>query len=143
MLDERSAFEKAIAHDPYDRAAHVAFADWLWERGEDDAAAREASWTPDRQKSEEWLRERAGEYGSDYGAFLAEVTAYVETGDQFSLPRLPLPAYVFDDGHEFWGHFERVTGRRLGDAEWPADDLDCGCGEPDDWGDDDVTGCAC
>lgn len=56
---EMGAFLQALAEDPYDRATHYAFSDWLSERGLDDLAGWHRSWTPERQQGEDWLRDLA------------------------------------------------------------------------------------
>ena len=52
---ERQAFLKALKEDPYDKASHDAFADWLFEHGEDDLAHYHSGWTKQKQESHDWI----------------------------------------------------------------------------------------
>ncbi len=63
MVDEREGFLKALEADRFDLASHRAYADWLYEKGEDDLAHVHASWTREKQEAEDWLREFAAEGG--------------------------------------------------------------------------------
>ena len=48
--EERQCFLKALVENPYDEATHRAFADWLYERGEDGLAEYHATWTKETQE---------------------------------------------------------------------------------------------
>lgn len=64
------AFEKAILDAPYDKASRMAFADWLYERGLDHEAEWQASWTPARQKAEEFFKDVASRSGYEFDDFI-------------------------------------------------------------------------
>lgn len=63
-VEEFDQFQKAIEANPYDASLRLVFADWLEEKGEDDTATWHRTWTPERQKAEEWMKEFADKCGS-------------------------------------------------------------------------------
>lgn len=106
----RQQFEDAIAADPYNKALHMEFAEFLEEQGADDEAAWQLAWTAKRQESEDWLR--AFVTGGEHVTFedmVAAVRKYVETGEGDTLGNdlgFGMCNQYYDNEVEFWQHWE-------------------------------------
>lgn len=116
MHSEREQFEFAIAQDPYDGCLRLVFADWLEERAESPEIVKfQREWTPEWQKSDDWMRAFAEKSKVSIKSIVAGVNHYIETGE----PSMPggYPGFgvteQFDlEGEltsEFWRHWEAWT----------------------------------
>lgn len=79
--EEKDALLKAIAENPYDRATRLVFADWLEERGLDDEATEQRTWTKEKQEkadAKEWLEQKAVEHDVEYKQLLDAGYDYAE-----------------------------------------------------------------
>lgn len=133
-MDMREAFEEALEKDPYSLATHRAYADWLSEHGEDDAAAAHAAWTPEgAQAAEAWLRgfvkranggaeadfweEAEGYYRLlSYESLLETLEGCVKNGyvERFIFGGIDTPDVVYRESAEMWQKYQELTGRHTG-----------------------------
>ena len=118
MTSERVAFESAIAKDPYDQLTRYAFSDWLEEQGLDDEALVQRQWTPEWERSKEYLEDFAKDCSEDYGRdddykltlvdLVVAAKHYLETGRYHCFP-YTTPDRTYDDMTEFWEKFKIYT----------------------------------
>ena len=141
MNPERQAFLKAIEENPYDFTTRLIFADWLEEFGEDkdyEEAVWQREWTPEWQRSKEWLenyadelsrRDTPGEY--DFSITLEEL---IETatnhlndfvGGTIYLP-YDTPDMVYENHDEFWKQYAVYTKKNLDNIN-PGTFIRCAC----------------
>ncbi len=138
-MDENQAFLAAIAADPYDQVTRLVYADWLDEHDAPEAADWQRTWTPERQRAEEWLKEFAAMHDIPYQEFLDAGTIYLDEGVELDVSMDASNAmydYNHDDDVEldgevfldkYWRCWELVTGRKLGERERPPDPFNCAC----------------
>src|SRR5438477_6621276 len=98
---EKKAFEDAISADRYDGDTRKVFADWLEENGYDDEAVLQRSWTPEKQRAEDWLLDYATECAMTYEELIEAAKNYLDTGDGYCLGDMT-PDIVFSGAAEFW-----------------------------------------
>lgn len=137
---QRRGFEARLAADPYDETTHKVFADWLEEHGLDDEAAWQRSWTAERQRAEEWLREFAGRCGTanwdgrpiTYEDVIDAGRRYVESGgnDWFTqYGSQDAPELMWHDAtrEEYWRCWELVTGKKASGELRDGSPFSCSC----------------
>ncbi len=141
-MTEREAFVAAIKKDPYDQTTRLVFADWLEEHGEDDESLFQRNWTPEYQRSENYLRGYAARinYKEAYGPYLRDddeiseaekkagddyhtvvtyeqllegAAEYLEGAESSIYLNFDTPDFIYEERTEFWKHFMIVTGREV------------------------------
>lgn len=124
MDHEREAFERAISDNKYDEVARRIFADWLSEHGFDDEADLQYSWTPEKQRSEDFITAFAKDCDFTYEEMMAAINKYLDTGHQLGLPmNIPEQDPNLD---ELWKHVEVLTGKKIGGRQKGFYFCDCG-----------------
>ena len=108
----RRPFEDDIVKDRYDQTTRLIYADWLEDRGFDDVAAAQRSWTKERQEAEDWLRDFAAKSSLEYGEVIHAASRYQTHGDICNLRERTEEAQgmVFADRESFWQNYETLTG---------------------------------
>jgi uncharacterized protein (TIGR02996 family) len=136
--DDKSAFEKAIAADPYDMSTRKVYADWLDEFGTDadaDKAAEQRAWTKEKQDAIVWLTDFAKDlcdddshprYGDDpeyntgytmtYERLIRAATGALDNGEYCHLD-FNTPDRCYDEIDTFWAMYELATGRSVDDSK--------------------------
>lgn len=110
LEQDRHAFLKALAEDKYDRSTHQAFADWLYEQGEDTLAHYHVSWTKEKQDSEDFITNIAQQCGTNFAALVQAGHDHLDIGTYLTL-KIEKPYLL--DMKLFWTHFSVVTGRKV------------------------------
>ncbi len=111
----KAEFDKTLLADKYDQTTRLIYADWLEERGYDDEAVWQRSWTPEWQGSEDYFIELV-EQSTDEMMTLERLKGVVkEFLEQEYLwdnilydLRLPEPM-EFYRGSKFWKQWEIYT----------------------------------
>ncbi len=123
---ERQAFLDALAADPADAATHAAFADWLYEQGEDDLARLHADWTLAKyEEALAYIDDFAGECDTTGGHILYIANGYLNHGEGLTVP-FNTPEIAYDAG-VFWRYFQTVTGRLVPEANREDVFVSCAC----------------
>ncbi len=153
-MTEKESFELAIKKDRYDQETRLVYADWLEEHGEDDEALIQRKWTPEYQRSEDYLRNYAarinykeayGPYRDDdeiseeekregdnyhtvvtYEQLLEGAEEYLEGAESSIYLNFDTPDFIYEEREEFWKHFAVVTGRDVEEHE-RGTFFRCGC----------------
>jgi uncharacterized protein (TIGR02996 family) len=123
---EKKAFEDAIRADRYDGVTRKVFADWLEENGYDDEAVVQRSWTPEKQRAEDWLREYGAECEMYYEELIEVANNFLDKGHGYTLS-FDTPDIVFSGAEDFWDHFALATGRKDAEAHRGEVFFRCAC----------------
>lgn len=76
--------------------------------------------------SEKWLREYAERAGFSYGALLSGAEEWLETGQGMRY-HTDIDSYFYDTAHEFWKHYEAVTGIVVDESKKDSQIFWCSC----------------
>lgn len=111
-LSLHAAFLKSLQENPYDKVTRLAFADYLEEQGMDSEAQEQRSWTPEKQKAEEWLRKFAGEVAIPYSEVLQAGYDFAEYQNYYTQwgREDARNAMTEEVQKEFWNNWQIVTG---------------------------------
>lgn len=124
----KAAFLAAITENPYDRAARLAYSDWLEERGLDDEAEIQREWTPTRQaQAEERVDAMASACQMERSELLTLAHEYLDTGDWFTCEGFDTPEEVYDMRETFWLDFMVLTGRPVPSDKREDRFISCSC----------------
>lgn len=143
---QRTAFEKALEKDPYDKATRLVFADWLEENGtqpgDDDLAREQREWTKEKHDAKVWLadfgkrmvegyNENQREYAREepnYTPDLCDVPTveelveigrnYLRNGHTHCLP-FDTPDVCYTDSKEFLEKVSILTGTPVREDDSP------------------------
>lgn len=107
--DQKEAFERELKADPYDVATRNAYADWLLDAGDDALANRILDWSPEKQKSLDWMGEFSEKMELSYDGLMRAAEGWLETGEPYVLP-FDTPREAYTEAEEFWEHYRTVTG---------------------------------
>jgi len=137
-MTPREAFESVLRTNRYDWETRKVYSDWLEENGFDDEAAEQRLWTPDWQKSMDWMTECAAKirmpveelinHGRDWvenhnGVYGADFVKHVirekdeETGEEWDDGGNEARDIMSGLYPEFWRHFEIVTRTTVDDRK--------------------------
>jgi uncharacterized protein (TIGR02996 family) len=102
--EHRKQFEALLRENPYDAGTHFVYADWLEENGFDDESAWQRSWTPERQRAEDWLRDFAQKCGQTCENYAEGSNRYWKAYDKWkeSGRKGPEPKYSDFSVSERW-----------------------------------------
>ncbi len=129
--EDARGFVRAIDDDPYDEVTRRVFADWLEERGYDDEAAIQRSWTAQaHQEATDVVRDWCGSnlYDEDedgvVGKLFGWMTRYLDGVSYYasvygSAPDTP--------DWDVWRAYMLLTGRPVADDEWGDFYISCSC----------------
>jgi uncharacterized protein (TIGR02996 family) len=121
--DEKAAFEKTIAENPYDADTRKVFADWLEENGFDDEAVIQRDWTAKKMRAaEKWLGQLAEQCEMTRDELVQAAHGFLDRGDMIGADFDGL-----DDPEIFWAHFMVVTGRPVPDDKRGEMFIVCAC----------------
>lgn len=81
MHPERERFEAAIQADRYDQVTRLVFADWLEEHDDPEAADEQRRWTPEWQRSDDWIDEFCDRVDLNRDYFLKEAARCLDRDD--------------------------------------------------------------
>lgn len=125
MSDERAAFEAAIAADRYDQTSRLVYADWLNERGRDDEAEFQRRWTPEWQRSEDWVKAFCERVNLNYGYFIGEAAKHLDTGEDIACNLDTSNGTMDEDMAEVWRNVAIVLRHEV-DEHRDTDPFTCG-----------------
>jgi uncharacterized protein (TIGR02996 family) len=128
MTTDEQSFLDAIAARPDDEAVHGAFADWLDENDRPEEAAFQRRWTPEVQKSEDWLRAKAAEYHL-FSAFPECIREVIEEGYCHGSGGEEMRDDLRDDNFraDLFEHWQTFSGKRVRLRDVINDSFTCGC----------------
>ena len=137
---QREAFLHKISEDKYDQTTRLIFADWLDENDYPEDANKQREWTPEWQKSEDWLTDFAErctegyELDEDYKKCTLEqlvkvINCYLEDGSSSVMSGLGFAAQdLYDEEREaFWYHWEEYTKATVDETYRTSEPFRCGC----------------
>ena len=118
-------FVKALNKNPYDIATRGVFADWLEERGLDDEASEQRSWTKKKHDAELWLKDFAVNLGMKFGELVKEGDE-IATGE-YCFNNDDAPYIMRNNWAEFLEHWQNYTGKKVNATEEDATYFHCAC----------------
>jgi SAM-dependent MidA family methyltransferase len=78
----------------------------------DDEAEELRRWTPEKERSVEWIENFAEEVGVSYAACMSAAAEKLEDGVSYCLD-YDTPDAAYEKAQEFWEHYQIIVGKKV------------------------------